>query len=334
MSLPAKFRAFVVQGKSEHDVLGGLEDVELAKLPSGDVLIKVAYSSLNYKDALAAKGHPGVVRKFPHVPGIDAAGEVIQSEDGRFSAGQSVLVTGYQLGADRWGGWAEYVHVPADWVVPLPKGLTAKQAMAIGTAGFTAVQCVSAIERNGVFPEHGPVVVTGASGGVGSIAVMLLARLGYEVCASTGKPEYHHHLKGLGATSCLSREEIMDASERPLLSARWAAAVDTVGGTTLASLFKSMKHRGCIAACGMVGGTELSVSVFPLILRGVKLLGIDSAQCPYGMRAHLWSRLNRDIDRDLLESITTEHHLADVAGLVSEILNGQVYGRTVLRVSN
>jgi acrylyl-CoA reductase (NADPH) len=302
------------------------------ELPAGDVLIRVRFSSLNYKDALAASGHPGVVRRLPHVPGIDAAGQVVESRSPQFQPGQDVLVTGYELGAGQWGGWAEYIRVPAEWVVPLPIGLSLKETMILGTAGFTAAQCVHAIQLNGVPPEAGEVVVTGATGGVGCLAVRLLARLGYSVVAVTGKPEVASKLAEWGASRVLPRESFSQDNSKPLLAAKWAAAVDTVGGQTLATIVRETANYGVVAACGLVGGTELPLSVYPFILRGVTLAGIGSAALPYDRRLEIWRKLSDIWRLTDLESLASTVPLSDLEPAIQQILAGQIVGRTVVAV--
>ena len=307
--------------------------ISVDELPAGDVLIQVEYSSLNYKDALACQGHPGVVRQLPHVPGIDSAGTVAASQSTDFRPGDPILVTGYDLGAGRWGGFSRYIRVPADWVVRLPEGLTAIEAMTYGTAGFTAAQCVMAIQRQEISPERGEVVVTGATGGVGSLAVALLAKLGYRVTAVTGKIAQHSLLKRLGATEILAREEVVDLSEQPLLKGRWAAAVDTVGGETLATLLRSTNYRGCVAACGLVGGHDLPLTVYPFILRGVTLAGIDSAKCPREPRLEIWDRLASDWKLDCLDDLRREVDLRQLPSEVEATLAGNSVGRIVVKTT-
>ncbi len=287
---------------------------------------------MNYKDALAAIGRRAVAGPLPHVPGIDAAGTVVESRVEHIQPGQPVLVTGYELGAPRWGGWSELIRVPAEWVVPCPAGLTLRDAMILGTAGFTAAQCLLALQRQEITPDRGPVVVTGATGGVGSIAICLLAARGYEVIASSGKRDHWDWLRSLGARDVVSREEVQDDSPRPMLSSRWAAAVDTVGGRTLSTLLRSVAHRGCVAACGLVGGVELSLTVFPFLLRGVRLEGIDSAKCPMSERLKIWDRLAGEWRCNKLETLAHEIALDDVGNGVEQILKGNVRGRILVRV--
>jgi putative YhdH/YhfP family quinone oxidoreductase len=329
---PTHFRCFVVEKDSAGEVCRGLTERSRSELPAGDVLIRVRYSSLNYKDALAASAHPGVVRKLPHVPGIDAAGHVVESSSPGFQPGQEVLVTGYELGAGQWGGWAEYIRVPAEWVVPLPIGLSLKDTMILGTAGFTAAQSVHAIQLNGVEPDAGEVVVTGATGGVGCLAIKLLARLGYTVVAVTGKPELTATLQEWGAARILARDQVVDESAKPLLAGKWAAAVDTVGGQTLTTLVREMANYGVVAACGLVGGTELPLSVYPFILRGVTLAGIGSAALPYDRRLEIWRKLSDTWRLANLDSLATTISLSDVEPSIQQILAGKVVGRTVVAI--
>jgi putative YhdH/YhfP family quinone oxidoreductase len=295
-------------------------------------LVRVAFSSLNYKDALAATGQPGVVRTFPHVPGIDAAGVVAESSSANVQIGKNVIVTGHGLGAERWGGWAEYIRVPADWVVPLPNGLTLEESMIYGTAGFTAALCIRSLQEHGVEPSCGDVVVTGATGGVGSVAVAILARLGYTVVAVTGKTERHAWLKDRGAGRVVGREDVLDTGSKPLLSANWAGAVDSVGGQMLASILRATKQNGCVAACGLVGGAELSLTVFPFILRGVTLAGIDSAWCPLARRVDIWQRLAGAWRPDRIAELATTVPLEQLDAHVDAMLAGNSIGRTVVAI--
>ena len=317
--------------RDENGTTRDVETIAVEDLPPGDVLIEVACSSLNYKDALACQGHPGVMQQSPHVPGIDAAGVVVESAAAAIQPGDAVLVTGYDLGTTHWGGFARYVRVPGEWVVPLPEGLTVDEAMSYGTAGFTAAQCVEAIQHSGIEPAAGEIVVTGATGGVGSLSIGILAKLGYQVVAVTGKPEQEKMLCQLGAKRILPREEVQDTSNKPLLRARWAAAVDTVGGNTLATLLRSTEHRGCVAACGLVAGTELHTTVYPFILRGVTLDGIDSAQCPRKERLEIWGRLSGPWKLENLNQIVRSIKLSEVASEVEAMLAGNTFGRILVR---
>jgi acrylyl-CoA reductase (NADPH) len=300
------------------------------ELPAGDVTIEVAYSSLNYKDALASQGHPGVVRAFPHVPGIDCAGTVVKSASPKYQLGDQVLVTGYELGAGHWGGFSAFVRVPAEWIVPLPAALTTREAMIYGTAGFTAAQCVTAIVERGIGPNRGEVMVTGATGGVGCLSVAILAKLGYQVAAVSGKSDRQDWLRGIGAATVLGREEASDVTDRPLLAPRWAAAVDTVGGVPLATIVRSLAYRGCVAACGLVAGTELPLSIYPFILRGVTLAGIDSAKCPRPQREEMWQKLSGPWRVERLDRLAHEVTLDELPGKIAEILAGRVVGRTLV----
>ena len=328
--VPDSAVCYLVRKTGKNQIDAGIERRPLHELPAGDLLVRVVYSSLNYKDAMAATGHPGIVKSFPHVPGIDAAGTVIASESEDFRAGDPVIVTGYELGAERWGGWAEYVRVPSEWAVPLPSGLSLKEAMIYGTAGFTAAQSVRALLQNDITPQAGEVLVSGASGGVGSIAVAVLAKLGYEVAAVTGKPEKADWLKQQGAARIVERQSVIDKSSRPLLPARWAAAVDTVGGTLLTTTVRSTKHRGCVTCCGLVGGSELPLTVYPFILRGVRLIGIDSARCPRESRREIWRLLAGDWKPDQLNGLAEEIDIRQVGKSVEQMLSGRHSGRAVI----
>lgn len=301
-------------------------------LPAGEVLIRVAYSSLNYKDALSATGHPGVTRKFPHVPGIDAAGTVVASRSPMVDEGDEVFVTGFDLGQNTWGGFSELVQVPSAWAMPLPDGLSLRDVMIYGTAGLTAGQCVEALERHGLRPDHGEILVTGASGGVGSLAVAILAQAGYQVVAATGKPQHREHLAQLGARRFVSREEVNDTTRKPLLAPLWSGAVDTVGGNTLATLVRSVEHNGCVAACGLVGGSDLPLTVYPFILRGATLAGIDSAECPLETRTRIWSKLAGPWKPKHLENIVSgELSLNKLPAAIDQILHGRTTGRLLVR---
>ena len=326
-------QCILVEKNEQGDVKRSLTSLSQADLPAGDVLIRVQYSSLNYKDALAAQGHSGVVSRLPHVPGIDAAGVVEESTDPKVSPGDAVLVTGYDLGAGHWGGWSEMIRVPGEWVVPLPAALSAIDAMTFGTAGFTAAQCVQSLQHHGVQNDSGTVVVTGATGGVGSIAVMLLAQLGYSVAAVSGKSDRIDWLRDLGANEVLGRDDVDDKSGKPLLKSRFAGAVDTVGGNTLVTLMKSLSHRGCVAACGLVGGVDLPLTVYPFLLRGATLDGIDSAQCPRPNRERIWQLLSGEWQLPNLEKVRTLISFAELEESIAKILAGKVVGRIVLDIN-
>lgn len=297
-------------------------------LPPGDLLIRVHYSSLNYKDALSATGNRGVTRRYPHTPGIDAAGVVVESTVAEFRPGDEVIVIGYDLGMNTPGGFGGYIRVPASWAVARPAGLTLRASMALGTAGFTAAQCVDALLQHGV--GGGEVLVTGATGGVGSIAVALLSKLGQTVVAATGKPEEAAYLRDLGAHAVLARSEVEDSSGKPLLRERWAGVVDTVGGVILATAIKSTRYGGAVAACGNVASPALELTVYPFILRGVKLLGIDSVNIPITQRRALWERLAGAWKLDVLERLAREVTLAALNAEIDAILLGQQRGRVVV----
>ncbi len=328
--LPDSFRCYLVKKTGKDKIEASVERRPLHELPAGDVLVEVAYSSVNYKDAMAATGHPGVARRFPHVPGIDAAGTVAQSSSPAFRVGDQVVVTSYELGVERWGGWAEYVRVPAAWVSPLPQGMSLVDSMTLGTAGLTAGLCIRALRHHDVEPERGEVLVTGATGGVGSLAVTLLARIGYTVVAVSGKPDRADWLRALGAVEVIPRDAVLDESKRPLLSARFAGAIDTVGGTMLASVLRRVKNEACVAACGVVGGAELDTTVYPFILRGVTLRGIDSAWCAMARRREVWDLLARAWMPDTLQSIRKTIGIDGLADKVQQVLAGKNVGRTVV----
>ena len=308
---------------------GAVVDVTLDELPPGDVLIKAAFSSVNYKDALAGTGRGKVVRRFPIIGGIDVAGRVVSSADGRFHENDEVLVTGHDLGVSQDGGYAEYVRVPAQWVVPLPQGLSLFEAMVLGTAGFTAALSLIRLEQNGLTPTGGPVIVTGATGGVGSVAVGSLSALGYQVTALTGKDTEHDYLRHLGANDVLSRSTLQMGT-RPLERATWAGAIDPVGGDVLAWLTRTMLYGGSIASSGLAGGTELRTTVLPFILRGINLLGIDSVACPMPLRLEVWRRLATDMKPRQLDSIGRSITLAELTDAFHALLNGAGKGRTVV----
>jgi acrylyl-CoA reductase (NADPH) len=326
------FRALVVD-KAGDGVALGLQDWSADRLMAGDVTIRVEYSSINYKDGLAVRADGRVVRDYPLIPGIDLAGVVESSADARFSPGDRVLAHGYEIGVAHHGGLAEVARVPAGWVVPLPGGLTTRQAMALGTAGFTAALSVARLEEVGLTPGSGPVIVTGASGGVGSTAVDILAARGYEVAASTGSADAHAYLRSLGASEILDRAETSAESSRPLERGRWAGAVDAVGGATLAYLLRTTNYGGSIALSGNAGGVAFSSTVFPFILRAVNILGIDSVAVPIERRTAIWERLAADLRPPHLDdAIAHEIPLEDAPGVLDAIVQGEVQGRTVVRV--
>jgi acrylyl-CoA reductase (NADPH) len=308
---------------------GRIVKLPFSALPPGDVLIKVDYSSMNYKDALSATGNPGVTRKYPHIPGIDAAGTVAESTTGAFKTGDAVLVTGYDLGMDTDGGYAEYCRIPAGWVVPLPKGLDLRESMIIGTAGFTAALGIRHMLHNGLAPEKGPVLVTGAAGGVGSVAVSILAKLGFQVTAASDLTQTDY-LKEIGATEVISWETLNAESPKAMLKEQWAGAYDTVGGKTLENVIKSIRYLGVIANCGMVGGGTISTSVFPFILRGIKLLGTDSVQCPMDERLKVWEKLAGEWKPTCLERLVKTITLDDLDDAIRTILKGKSTGRTLV----
>lgn len=302
---------------------------EIADLPDGEVLIDVQFSSVNYKDGLSATGNPGVTRNFPHTPGIDAAGVVSESDDNSLPAGTEVIVIGFDLGMGTAGGFGQKIRVPAGWVVPCPAGLTLHASMILGTAGFTAAECIDKLEANGMTPAGGPVLVTGATGGVGSVAVKLLSHLGYDVAAVTGKADQHDFLKSLGAGEILSREDALEGGKRPLLAERWGGVVDTVGGEMLFSAVKSLRYGCSLAACGLVGGSDIPASVFPFLLRHVNILGVDSVELPLAEKSRIWSRLADEWRLDLSD-LEEKLTLDQVSDALDRILAGNMVGRGVL----
>jgi acrylyl-CoA reductase (NADPH) len=317
--------------KGENGTVAAWTELTDADLMDGDVTVRVSHSTLNYKDGLAVTGKAPVVRRWPMIPGIDFAGTVVASDNPAYKAGDGVILNGWGVGETHLGGYAEMARVKGDWLVPLPSAFTPAQAMAIGTAGYTAMLCVMALERNGITPERGPVVVTGAAGGVGSVAIALLAKLGYSVIASTGRTAEAEYLKGLGASEIIDRAELSGAA-RPLNKERWAGAVDTVGSTTLANVISMTKYDGCVTACGLAQGLDLPGSVAPFILRGVTLAGVDSVMAPRARRLEAWSRLARDLDLAKLDAMTVTRPIADVEALAPDILAGKVRGRVVLEL--
>lgn len=326
------FRAIVVNEKENHQFERNVVEREVSSLPEGDVLIQVHYSSLNYKDALSATGNKGVTRIYPHTPGIDAAGEVVESEDDSFKAGDQVIVTGYDLGMNTSGGFGEYIRVPSSWIIPLPKGMSLKESMMYGTAGFTAALSVYKLIGAGITPSMGEVLVTGATGGVGSVAVSILGKLGYNVAGVTGKMEEEQMLLRLGAKKVIHREEWSDESGRAMLKGIYAGVIDTVGGNMLETALKSVKYGGCVTTCGNVAGHELHTTVYPFILRGISLLGIDSVQCPVDVRRDVWTLLASEWENKELLSYTEECTLEELDEKFTLILQGKLKGRTVVKM--
>ena len=327
------FNALVVEKNDEGKTSASVKSLTLDDLPEGEVTVAVEYSTVNYKDGLCIGPGGGLVRNYPHVPGIDFSGTVEASDDPRYSAGDKVVLTGWRVGEAYWGGYSEKARVKADWLVPLPAGLTTRQAMAVGTAGFTAMLAVMALEDHGLSPDQGEVLVTGAAGGVGSVATAILANLGYEVAAVTGRPETGEYLKGLGATRIVPREELNETVKRPLESETWAGCVDAVGGAMLARVLGQMKYGASVAAVGLAGGAGLPATVIPFLLRGVNLLGIDSVMQPYENRLRAWERIAKDLQMDRLEAMVQPATLSDLPALGADILKGQVKGRIVVDLS-
>jgi acrylyl-CoA reductase (NADPH) len=326
------FKAFLVT-QNNGTFAASLEQVDRAQLPAGDLLVRIAYSSLNYKDGLAVTGKPGVIRTYPMVPGIDFAGLVEESSSPQFKPGDPVVVTGCGTSETFWGGYAQFARISAEFVVPLPEGMTLKQAMAVGTAGFTAMQSVMTLEQHGLKPSGREVVVTGAAGGVGSVAVAILAQLGYKVAASTGRMELQEYLSELGASAILDRGALAAPAQRSLDSERWAGGIDTVGDDTLAGLLRSTARGGSIASCGLAAGPTFTSTVFPFILRGVNLLGIDSLHVANARRREIWDRIARHLPMRLLDRMTQVEPLEKIRDLGESILKGKIRGRTVIDVN-
>ena len=326
------FRALETQVDAAGEYQSSVIQKNTANLPQGEVLIRVHYSSLNYKDALSAKGNKGVTRQYPHTPGVDAAGVVEESTVSEWQPGDEVIVTGFDLGMNTSGGFADYIRVPAKWVVKLPQGLTLKQAMIYGTAGFTAGLSVAALLRNDIAPDNGPVAVSGATGGVGSVAVAILAKLGYNVIAISSKESVHNFLKTIGAGEVIPRADVEDTSGKALLKPRFAAAIDTVGGNVLATLIKSLNYGGVVTTCGMVNGGDLHTTVYPFILKGVQLVGIDSVELPLANRLPVWQKLATDWKPDVLDSISHEINLEQLPEYIEQIVKGQMQGRVVVKL--
>jgi acrylyl-CoA reductase (NADPH) len=329
-----EFKALMVNRAEDKSVSHQIASLTHDDLPAdGDVLVAVDYSTVNYKDGLCLGGKGGLVRHYPHIPGIDFAGEVVRSDDARYQPGDKVVLTGWRVGEVWWGGYAQFARVKADWLVPLPAGLDCQQAMAIGTAGITAMLSVLALEHHGVKPDQGPILVTGAGGGVGSVATTLLASAGFEVAAVTGRPDVADYLRSLGAATIIDREEMLAGDAKPLLSEQWAGCVDSVGSQMLARALSQMKYGSAVAAVGLAGGADLPTTVIPFIIRGVALLGIDSVMCAYDRRLAAWKRLASDLPKDALASATTIIGLDDVVAAGADILAGRVRGRLVVDVN-
>lgn len=327
------FHALLVEKDAEGKTHAAVKSLEVQDLPAGEVLVAVDHSTVNYKDGLCLGAGGGLVRTYPHVPGIDFAGTVETSEDPRYKAGDKVVLTGWRVGEAHWGGYAQKARVKADWLVPLPATLTTRQAMAIGTAGLTAMLAILALEAHGLQPDQGPILVTGAAGGVGSVAVAVLANLGYEVAAVTGRPETEVYLRGLGASQIVARETLNETIKRPLETETWAGCIDAVGGAMLARVLGQMKYGASVAAVGLAGGANLPATVVPFLLRGVNLLGIDSVMQPYAKRQTAWARIAGDMPKDKLEAMISMATLADLPRLGVDILAGKVQGRCVVDVN-
>jgi acrylyl-CoA reductase (NADPH) len=325
------FNAIVVEKDEEGKTSAAVQSLSLDQLPAGNVTVAVEYSTVNYKDGLCIGSGGGLVRNYPHVPGIDFAGTVEASDDGRYKPGDKVILTGWRMGEAYWGGYSQKARVNADWLVPLPSGLDTRQAMAVGTAGFTAMLAVIALEDHGI--KDGPVLVTGAAGGVGSVTTAILAALGHEVAAVTGRPETADYLKSLGATQIVAREELNETIKRPLEAETWGGCVDAVGGDMLARVLGQMQYGASVAAVGLAGGAGLPATVIPFLLRGVNLLGIDSVMQPYDNRVRAWARIAKDLPMDKLEAMIVPAKLSDLPGLGRDILKGQVKGRVVVDVN-
>ncbi|WP_259016250.1 YhdH/YhfP family quinone oxidoreductase [Emticicia fluvialis] len=326
------FKAFYVSENADKSYSNQIIERSTDDLPEGEVLIRVKYSSLNYKDALSATGNKGVTRNYPHTPGIDAAGIVEESATDQFSKGEKVLVTGFDLGMNTAGGFGQYIRIPARWVVKLPRGLRLKESMIFGTAGLTAALCIDKLLQNGLTPDKGKVIVTGATGGVGTLAVMILARLGFETVAVTGKPEGAAYLKNLGATEVLNRDAVHDHSGRPLLKGLYAGCVDTVGGAILATILKTMQYNGVVSICGLVQSAELTTTVYPFILRGISMFGIDSSECDIEWRKKMWKNLAGKWKPTKIEQIARTVTLKGLSKEIKKILKGGQMGRVIVRL--
>ena len=326
------YTALVVKEASPNTYTREIETKTIKELPKGDLLVRVHYSSLNYKDALSASGNRGVTRHYPHVPGIDAAGVVEESSSIDFSPGDQVIATGFDLGMNVSGGYGQYIRIPAGWALHCPQHLSLRESMIYGTAGFTAAQSVNKLVSHPVLPEQGKILISGATGGVGSIAVSIMAKLGYSITAVSGKPEAEDFLTRLGAAEIISRQQAADSSGKPLLKEKWAGAIDTVGGEILATTIKSTAYGGLVTCCGNVASAELPLSVYPFILRGVSLLGIDSAKCPIHIRQKIWQKLAGTWKIENLDSLATECRLPELSGIIEKMLQGRQTGRVIVNL--
>jgi len=327
------FNALLVEKDDEGKTSASVQSIDQTRLPEADVLVDVEYSTVNYKDGLCIGPGGGLVRDYPHVPGIDLAGTVAQSSSSQYSQGDKVVLTGWRVGEAWWGGYSQKARVKSEWLVPLPDGISTRQAMAVGTAGITAMLAVMALEDRGLKPGNGPVLVTGAAGGVGSVAVAILNNLGYEVAAVTGRPEASDYLKSLGATSIVAREDINETVKRPLEAESWAACIDAVGGDMLARVLGQLKYGASVASVGLAGGAQLSATVLPFLLRGVSILGIDSVMQPFDNRLRAWQKLTKALPMEKLEAMISEATLSELPELGKQILKGQVRGRVVVDVN-
>ena len=326
------FNALVLNKNEDQKATGEIQEIDISELPEGDVLVKVDYSTINYKDSLAITSSSPIIKNFPMVPGIDFAGTVEESTNSNFNVGDNVILNGFGVGEKHWGGLSQKARVNGDWLIHMPKEFTAKQAMAIGTAGYTSMLCVLALENNGITPEKGEILVTGATGGVGSVAISLLSKLGYNICASSGRIEYSEYLKSLGASSIIDRNELSEKG-RPLNKERWAGAIDSVGSHTLANICASLKYGGTVAACGLAQGFDLPSTVMPFILRGVTLAGVDSVYCPIKDRINAWERLASDLNMDQLNEMISTVPLSEVVDSTHNMLSGKTHGRIIVDVN-
>ncbi len=327
------FQALLVEKNDDGKTSASVQQLDESRLPEGDVTIDVEYSTLNYKDGLCVGPGGGLVRNYPHIPGIDLAGTVAESSNKDYKQGDKVVLTGWRVGEAWWGGYSQKARVKGEWLVPLPEGISTQQAMAVGTAGFTAMLAVMALQDHGLEPDQGPVLVTGGAGGVGSVAVAILSNLGFEVAAVTGRPEAADYLRSLGATTIVDRSEINETVKRPLEAESWSGCVDAVGGDMLARVLGQMKYGASVAAVGLAGGAQLPATVIPFLLRGVNLLGIDSVMQPFDNRLRAWQRLTQSLPMEKLEAMVTPATLSDLPELGKQILKGQVRGRVVVDVN-